>query len=119
MKRFCIFIGALSCVLVAFSACTGLDFAPPPVTKELAETGGRRRVTLQQLEAGRRFFVSRCIECHTLPVTSRFPESEWPCIVYEMGNRSALKPTEREAVLAYILAIRVYRTEPQKLNPAR
>ncbi len=106
MKRFSILLGALSGVLVAVTACTDLDFAPPAVTQELARTSGNKGVTVGQLEAGRRFFVSRCIECHTLPVASRFTESEWPCIVYEMGNRAALKPTEREAVLAYILAIR-------------
>lgn len=106
MKRFSILFGAVACALVILSACTELDFAPPPVTREMVKASGHPRITLQQLEAGRRFFVSRCIECHTLPVASRFTESEWPCIVHEMGNRAALKPTEREAMLAYILAIR-------------
>jgi hypothetical protein len=118
MKRFSILLGELSCVLVFVTACTDLGFAPPPATKELAQTRGHQRVTLQQLEAGRRFFVSRCIECHTLPVASRFTESDWPCIVYEMGNRAALKPIEREAVLAYILAIRAHRIESQTLDAA-
>ncbi|MFZ3375034.1 MAG: hypothetical protein WA183_05725 [Chthoniobacterales bacterium] len=106
MKRFSILFGAIAYALVILSACTELDFAPPPVPKELVQAGGHRQASLQQLETGRRFFVSRCIECHTLPVASRFAQSEWPCIVYEMGNRAALKHMEREAVLAYILAIR-------------
>jgi hypothetical protein len=118
MKRFFVLLGALSCVLVIFTACTGLDFAPPPVTREMARTSSNKRVTVQQLETGRRLFVSRCIECHTLPVASHFTDADWPCIVYEMGNRAALNPTERESVLAYILAIRAHQSEPQKRNPA-
>jgi len=57
------------------------------------------------LREGRSLFISRCIECHTLPMASRFTESDWPCIVHEMGGRAKLKPAERNAVLAYILAV--------------
>lgn len=104
MKRIFILAIPLSLIGLALGACSESGFAPPPVTKELGQTHSQERIA--QLEEGRHFYVSRCIECHTLPVAARFTESEWPSIVDEMGRRAGLKSKEREAVLAYILAIR-------------
>jgi mono/diheme cytochrome c family protein len=88
------------------NSCQTISLAPPPrVTPELARAAGRQQVDLATLREGRSLFVSRCIECHTLPIASRFTESDWPCIVHEMGGRAKLKPAERDAVLAYILAV--------------
>jgi hypothetical protein len=99
-------IGAVIVCLIDLSSCGTISFAPPPpVTVELAQTGGRQHIDLATLREGRTLFVSRCIECHTLPRASRFTQSDWPCIVHEMGGRAKLKPAERDAVLAYILAV--------------
>ena len=104
LKHLSIF-AAIVCI-ANLNSCQTISFAPPPrVTPELARAGGRQHVDLATLREGRSLFVARCIECHTLPVASRFTESDWPCIVHEMGGRAKLKPAERDAVLAYILAI--------------
>ena len=50
--------------------------------------------------------ASRCIECHTLPVVWHYNASEWPEIVDSMSHRAHLKPAERDAIVAYILAVR-------------
>jgi len=104
LKHLSIF-AAIVCI-ANVNSCQTISFAPPPrVTPELAQAGGRQHVDLATLSEGRSLFVSRCIECHTLPMISRFTESDWPCIVHEMGGRAKLKPAERDAVLAYILAV--------------
>src|SRR6266849_150725 len=62
--------------------------------------------TAAQLERGRTLFVHRCIECHTLPAIWKYSREDWPKIVNDMSHRASLKPQDREAVIAYILAVR-------------
>jgi len=59
-----------------------------------------------KLDRGRMLFVHRCIECHTLPPIWKYSREDWPKIVNDMSHRASLKPAEREAVIAYILAVR-------------
>jgi mono/diheme cytochrome c family protein len=80
--------------------------SPAPFTAELVRAGVRAHIDERTLREGRTLFVSRCIECHTLPVVSRYPAVAWPWLVDDMSARASLKPPEREAVLAYILAVR-------------
>ncbi len=105
MKRLVIFAIGLAC-LVDFNSCGTTSFAPPPVTPELARTGKSQHRDIAMLREGRTLFVSRCIECHTLPAVSQHSAREWPRLIDEMAGRASLKPAEREAVLAYILAVR-------------
>jgi len=98
-------LAAIVCI-TNLNSCQTISLAPPPrVTPELARAGRGQRVDLATLREGRSLFVSRCIECHTLPIASHFAESDWPGIVHEMGGRATLEPAERDAVLAYILAV--------------
>jgi mono/diheme cytochrome c family protein len=64
------------------------------------------RVDVATLNQGRTLFVHRCIECHTLPAIWKYSGEDWPRIVNDMSHRASLKPTERDAVVAYILAAR-------------
>ena len=105
MKQFAILAAAIIC-LIDLSSCETTSFAPPPVTVELARIGARQHVEIATLREGRVLFVSRCIECHTLPAISRHKASQWPSIIDEMMGRANLKSAERDAVLAYILAAR-------------
>jgi mono/diheme cytochrome c family protein len=59
-----------------------------------------------KLEQGRDLFVHRCIECHTLPPIWKYSRQDWPQIVKDMSHRASLKPGDRDAVVAYILAVR-------------
>jgi len=105
MKQFAILAAAMIC-LVDLNSCETTSFAPPPVTAELARAGIGQHGDIATLREGRTLFVSRCIECHTLPLVSSHSAQEWPRLIDEMAGRANLKPTEREAVLAYILAVR-------------
>jgi cytochrome c5 len=100
MKRLLIF--AMS-YLVA--SCASTNYAPP-VTSQMAKAGAKQHVDLATLRAGRTLFVSRCIECHTLPLIATHAASDWPKLIDEMAGRANLKPGERKAVLAYILTAR-------------
>ncbi len=66
----------------------------------------KQRVDMQTLDRGRKLFVRRCIECHTLPPLWKYAREDWPQIVNDMSHRASLKPEEREAIIAYILAAR-------------
>jgi hypothetical protein len=78
----------------------------PPVTPQMATARKGQSVNLAMLHEGRTLFAHRCIECHTLPVVWRYSSKDWPDIVDSMSKRASLKPAEREAIIAYIIAVR-------------
>ena len=102
--RLLLFALALICV-VYVSGC-GTTFAPPPITTELVRTGSGQHADILMLSEGRTLFVSRCIECHTLPPFWHYRAEDWPHIVDTMAERAKLKRAERDAIVAYILAAR-------------
>jgi mono/diheme cytochrome c family protein len=78
----------------------------PPVTSQMAAVKKGQHVELTTLHEGRALFVGRCIECHTLPSIWRYSADDWPEIVDSMAQRASLKPAERDAIVAYIRAVR-------------
>jgi hypothetical protein len=97
----------LACLL--FVGCETANYAPPVAQQMISSSSGtKREVTLSTLERGRTLFVHRCIECHTLPPMWKYSRADWPQIVNDMSHRASLKPTERHAVIAYILAVRAH-----------
>jgi mono/diheme cytochrome c family protein len=98
MKSICL-------VFIAFILLTGCQTGNetvPLITGEAARQSGQSASTLRE---GRSLFVRRCIECHALPVVSRHRLEVWPAIVAGMSARADLKPAEREAITAYIVAL--------------
>ena len=85
--------------------CETSNYAPA-VNREMVAASHRRDVDLRELQSGRTLFVHRCIECHTLPPIWKYSRGDWPKIVNDMSHRASLKPADREAVIAYILAVR-------------
>jgi hypothetical protein len=101
MKKPSIFV-VLACLL---ASCESTNYVPP-VTSQMATARKGQHVELAMLREGRMLFVHRCIECHTLPALWRYSTEDWPDIVTSMSHRANLKPAEREAIVAYILAVR-------------
>ena len=104
---------AFVCLLVS---CESTNYAPA-VTPRMANVRAAqyvrhganpsdRWIEVEILREGRSLFVSRCIECHTLPIIWYYRPSDWPGIIDEMAERSSLKAAERDAIVAYILAVR-------------
>ena len=89
-----------------FVGCETANYIPP-VTPQMARSSHRKPATdISTLERGRTLFAHRCIECHSLPPMWKYSREDWPQIVNGMSHRSNLKPEERDAVIAYILAVR-------------
>jgi len=111
------------------ASCESTNYVPP-VTTQMASADSRRQdidpsthsthaqgrpslpprrastTSLAKLRQGRTLFVHRCIECHTLPALWHYTPKDWEQIVNDMAHRASLKPAERDAVIAYILAVR-------------
>lgn len=101
MKRLSSFV-LFGCLL---AGCETANYVPP-VTSQMANARNGQHSDVVVLREGRRLFVHRCIECHTLPALWRYSVQDWPEIVNSMSHRASLKPAEREAIVAYILAVR-------------
>ena len=101
MKTSILFV--LACVL---ASCQLTNYVPP-VTSQMATARTGQSVNLAMMHEGRTLFAHRCIECHTLPVVWRYSSKDWPDIVDSMSQRASLKPAEREAIIAYIIAVRL------------
>src|SRR6201997_3385760 len=101
MKSRSILLILLACLM----ACESVNYVPP-VTPQMAAATKGRHVDVATLRDGRTLLVHRCIECHTLPPLWQYAVEDWPNIVNSMAHRASLKPTEREAIVAYILAVR-------------
>jgi hypothetical protein len=101
MKRLSIFV-LLVCQL---PGCKSTNYAPP-ITSQMTTAKKGQDVGLATLREGRTLFVHRCIECHTLPIVWYYSIEDWPKIVNSMSHRASLKPAERDAIIAYISAVR-------------
>jgi hypothetical protein len=101
MKKVSILLVFVACLM----ACESVNYVPP-VTLQMAAVTKGRRIDVATLREGRTLLVHRCIECHTLPPLWHYAVEDWPNIVNSMAHRASLKPGERDAIVAYILAVR-------------
>jgi mono/diheme cytochrome c family protein len=96
-------------ILLAFTAfvlLTGCQTGSETVALITGEAARQSGQSEKVLRDGRARFVRRCIECHALPVVSRYRPEVWPAIVARMSTRADLKPAERDAITAYVVALR-------------
>jgi|SRR5947209_9056959 len=100
MKRIVVIISLA--MMIAFEGCETTSSNVPPVTAAMA--GDKSKV--RELRAGRELFLSRCIDCHSLPPIARYSASEWPPLVRKMSGRAHLKAEQRDEIVAYILAVK-------------
>ena len=101
MKKLSILLVLLACML----ACESVNYVPL-VTPQVAAATKGQRVDVATLHEGRTLLVHRCIECHTLPPLWHYAVEDWPDIINSMAHRASLKPAERDAIVAYIVAVR-------------
>ena len=92
-------------VLACLMACESTNNVPPVSPQMAAATKGRP-ADVALLRKGRTLLVHRCTTCHTLPPLWHYNTEDWPAIVDSMSHRASLKPAERDAIVAYILAVR-------------
>ena len=101
MKKTFVLLGVVACL----AACESINYVPPATPQMAGATKGRP-VDVALLQKGRTLLVHRCIECHTLPPLWHYKIEDWPEIVNSMAHRASLKPADRDAIVAYILAVR-------------
>ena len=94
----------VSAIIILFIvSCANL--APPPeVSPALISNARPDHVDAEQLQNGRRLFLSHCLECHTLPPVAKYSRNEWPHLVSRMSGRANLSPVEQAAIVAYLRA---------------
>jgi len=90
-------------IILFIVSCANL--APPPeVSPTLISNARPDHVDAEQLQNGRRLFLSRCLECHTLPPVAKYSRNEWPHLVSRMSGRANLSAGEQAAIVAYLRA---------------
>jgi cytochrome c1 len=92
-------------VIIILFIVSCANFAPPPeVSPALIANARPDHVGAEQLQNGRRLFVSHCLECHTLPSVTKHTRDEWPHFVSRMSGRAHLSTGEQAAIVAYLRA---------------
>ena len=94
-----LFAAAFACL----AGCQIYSNPAPLISAETAKHAGQSDAVLRE---GRALFVTRCIECHALPVVTHHRAEIWPHLVDKMAARADLKPAEREALAAYLVTLR-------------
>lgn len=91
---------------LSLAACAGSRSIPLPNAGHLAyaEKGGYP-ATLPSLMNGRRLYVNRCSNCHTLYSPSAFPAREWPRLVREMQGNAEINEGQVQDISRYLLAV--------------
>jgi len=91
-------------LLLTLPGCAIDKFTPPPVSPTLIASARLDHVDPQTLSHGRAIFVSRCLECHTLPSVTKHSPAEWPHLVSRMAARANLSASDQEAITVYLRA---------------
>jgi cytochrome c1 len=93
----------LAIIILFIVSCANL--APPPeVSPALISNARPDHVEAEQLQNGRRLFLSHCLECHTLPRVTKYNPEQWPHLVSRMSGRANLSAGEQAAIVAYLRA---------------
>jgi len=98
-------VAQIAAVVIILFIVSCANLAPPPeVSPALISNARPDHVDAEQLQNGRRLFLSHCLECHTLPPVSKYSRNEWPHLVSRMSGRANLSPGEQAAIVAYLRA---------------
>lgn len=68
--------------------------------------------TMEQLKEGYTLYAkSACISCHGAVNIYQYKEDKWGFIIQDMAYRAKLTPTQKDAVLRYVYAIKATETK--------
>ena len=83
--------------------CVSIEQIAPPVSARMAAVGGTSAAIL---ETGRHIYTGRCAACHSIDPVGKYSPDRWRAIIDDMADEAELSPSEKSAVLAYVLAAR-------------
>jgi len=103
-RRSC-WVGRVVSTIITLFIVSCANFAPPPeVSPALIANARPNHASAKDLATGRNLFVSRCLECHTLPSVTKHSPDEWPTLVSRMSGRANLSASDQSAIIAYLRA---------------
>ena len=98
-------VGRVVSAIITLFIVSCANFAPPPaITPALIANARPDHASAKDLATGRNLFVSRCLECHTLPSVTKHSPDEWPTLVSRMSGRANLSASDQSAIIAYLRA---------------
>ena len=92
--------------LLALGSCETNPNAAFPTALAVATHAGGKNVDVSTLERGRKIYTTSCTECHVARTIAHYSVAQWRHYVSIMAPRAGLKPQDRAAVEAYVIAAR-------------
>ena len=86
--------------------CETTPASAPRITAAFIRAGGRVHADASTLTEGRRLFLNRCIQCHSLPSVAKYEPERLTAILTKMAARANLNEEQHDAVLKYVLTVR-------------
>jgi hypothetical protein len=107
-RRYSVALVVSAIVTLFIVSCANLA-SPPAITPALIANARPDHASAKELATGRNLFVSRCLECHTLPSVTKHSPNEWPHLVSRMSGRANLSASDQSAIIAYLRAASLVR----------
>jgi hypothetical protein len=101
-----ILLAGLGLATVLTFGCQTLTSGAPAVSPPMVRSANQQGFSREQVAAGRKLLVTRCISCHSLVPVGKYPAKRWPELVASMSARAGLDEIERALVTAYLVAAR-------------
>jgi mono/diheme cytochrome c family protein len=89
------FIASAAFIVTLFAACSPALYQPLP---EMATA----QASLEELQAGRKYYVSKCGSCHALYLPEQYEKEVWIKNMDEMQERSNVSDAEKRLILLYL-----------------
>src|SRR5207244_2847707 len=90
-------------VAVLLAGCEINERIAPPVSAATLAVASRRHVAPGALEAGRRIYMVRCTECHSMRPVGGYSGGEWRPIVAKMARKAKLDDAQKQTLLDYLI----------------
>lgn len=86
----------LSFVVIAFLlSCTSALYVPT-ASQQTEST------SLTTLQAGRKLYVQKCGNCHTLYLPEKYTKDQWKIYLDEMQQKASINNLEKQQIIAYL-----------------
>ncbi len=91
--------------MLALAGCES-NSAFPTAHALVASVGNRQRADVATLDRGRKIYTTSCTECHVARTITHYSVAQWRHYIGIMAPRAGLKPPDKAAVEAYVIAVR-------------
>src|ERR1041384_3240416 len=99
-------LGLSAVCLGLLSGCQSTPNAALPTAQTLTGAEAGQGSDIATLERGRKIYTTSCTECHVARVIAHYTPAQWRHYVGIMAPRAGLKPSDRAALGAHVIAAR-------------